>query len=102
MYKTSDSNIIEFLNKIGLDIWANKEDLDSIKPMISGGQKQRIAILRAILANTPILILDEATSALDSFNDQQTMALITELCKTKTIMYISHKTIPDNFRLIPI
>ena len=79
---------------MGLSMWATHGELFSVKPMVSGGQRQRIALIRAILANTPIVFLDEATSAMDAFSDQRILGFLMDLWRDKTLIYISHKPLP--------
>ncbi len=57
----------------------------------SGGQRQRLALARALLHNSPVYIFDEATSNIDVESENDIMALVHELAKTKTIILISHR-----------
>lgn len=58
---------------------------------LSGGQCQRIALARALLHNTPVYIFDEATSNIDVESENDIMAQIYNLAKTKTVILISHR-----------
>lgn len=58
---------------------------------LSGGQCQRLALARALLHNTPIYIFDEATSNIDVESENEIMAQIYTLAKTKTVILISHR-----------
>lgn len=58
---------------------------------LSGGQCQRLALARAILHNSPIYIFDEATSNIDVESENDIMAQIYSLAKTKTVILISHR-----------
>ncbi len=57
----------------------------------SGGQRQRLALARALLHDSPVYIFDEATSNIDIESENDIMALIHELAKTKTVILISHR-----------
>ncbi len=57
----------------------------------SGGQRQRLALARALLHDSPVYIFDEATSNIDVESENDIMALMHELAKTKTIILISHR-----------
>ena len=52
---------------------------------------QRLAVARALLHNTPIYIFDEATSNIDVESENDIMAEIHRLAKTKTVLLISHR-----------
>lgn len=58
---------------------------------LSGGQCQRLALARALLHNTPVYIFDEATSNIDVESENDIMAQIYSLAKTKTVILISHR-----------
>ncbi len=57
----------------------------------SGGQRQRLALARALLHDSPVYIFDEATSNIDVESENDIMALVHELAKTKTVILISHR-----------
>ena len=58
---------------------------------LSGGQCQRLALARALLHDSPIYIFDEATSNIDVESENDIMAEIHRLAKTKTVILISHR-----------
>ena len=58
---------------------------------LSGGQRQRLALARALLHDTPLYIFDEATSNIDVESENEIMAQIHRLAKTKTVILISHR-----------
>lgn len=58
---------------------------------LSGGQRQRLALARALLHDSPVYIFDEATSNIDVESENDMMALIRALAKTKTVIMISHR-----------
>ena len=58
---------------------------------LSGGQCQRLALARALLHNSPMYIFDEATSNIDVESENDIMAEIHRLAKTKTVILISHR-----------
>ena len=58
---------------------------------LSGGQCQRLALARALLHDSPVYIFDEATSNIDVESENDIMAEIHTLAKTKTVILISHR-----------
>ena len=59
----------------------------------SGGQCQRLALARALLHDSPIYIFDEATSNIDVESEDDIMAQIYAIAKTKTVILISHRLV---------
>ena len=70
----------------GLDTMLNEKASN-----LSGGQCQRLALARALLHNSPLYIFDEATSNIDVESENDIMAQIHALAKTKTVILISHR-----------
>ncbi len=64
---------------------------------LSGGQRKRILIARAILENPYIMIFDEATANLDPESEALVLDSIKKLSKNRIIIFISHKTLPQDF-----
>ncbi|MBQ7841276.1 MAG: ABC transporter ATP-binding protein/permease [Lachnospiraceae bacterium] len=58
---------------------------------LSGGQCQRLAMARALLHDSRIYIFDEATSNIDVESENDIMAEILRLARTKTVILISHR-----------
>ena len=58
---------------------------------LSGGQCQRLAMARALLHDSPVYIFDEATSNIDVESENDIMAEIHKLARTKTVLLISHR-----------
>jgi len=64
--------------------------LDKKIEQLSRGYKQRVGLAAALLGNPSILILDEPTLGLDPVEQEKIRALITELAKTKIIVFSTH------------
>ena len=58
---------------------------------LSGGQCQRLALARALLHDSPVYIFDESTSNIDVESENDIIAQIHQLAKTKTVILISHR-----------
>lgn len=79
--------LAEFLKgEKGLDTMLNERASN-----LSGGQCQRLALARALLHDSPVYIFDEATSNIDVESENDIMAQIYALAKTKTVILISHR-----------
>ena len=80
-------NLADFLrSEKGLDTLLNEKASN-----LSGGQCQRLALARALLHDSPVYIFDEATSNIDVESENDIMAQIHILAKTKTVILISHR-----------
>lgn len=67
------------------------EYLDTPIERLSAGERQRGAILRALMADVPILLLDEPTAALDTGNVRTLLELLLELrAEGRTILVTTH------------
>ena len=60
---------------------------------LSGGQCQRLALARALLHDSPVYIFDEATSNIDVESENDIMAQIHALAKSRTVILISHRLV---------
>lgn len=93
---TDDAALWTVLEKVRLaDFLRAGQGLDTLLAEkganLSGGQCQRLALARALLHDSPIYIFDEATSNIDVESENDIMALIRELARTKTVILISHR-----------
>ena len=83
--KEARMEAIKYLDAVGL--------LDSAQlypDEISGGMAQRVAIVRALIRNTPILLMDEPFSALDNTTKNAMLLLLSDLCRDKTLIIVTH------------
>jgi len=63
------------------------EDSDNV----SAGEKQLLTIVRAMVANPPMMILDEATSNVDTRTEQLIQEAFQKLTKGRTSFVIAHR-----------
>lgn len=82
-------NLLDFVEKSGGLDFVLLEKASNL----SGGQKQRLSLARALLHDTPIYIFDEATSNVDVESENDIMAVVRKLAKTKTVLLISHRLV---------
>ena len=57
---------------------------------LSGGMCRRVAILRALLADSQLLILDEPFQGLDTDTRERVMSRTRLLMKGKTVIFVTH------------
>ncbi len=94
--EATDSELETVLTKVNLldFVQANgglNYQLTEAASNLSGGQRQRLALARALLLNPQVFIFDEATSSIDVESEEDIMAVIRELAKSKIIILISHR-----------
>ena len=65
---------------------------------LSGGMKRRVAILRALLADSELLVMDEPFKALDAETRRRMLDLIRPRIVGKTVLIVTHS--PDEAALL--
>ena len=94
--QASDTELWQVLERVNLAGFMRSENgLDTMlqekAANLSGGQCQRLALARALLHDSPVYIFDEATSNIDVESENDIMAEIHRLAKSKTVILISHR-----------
>ncbi len=74
----------------GLDTYLTKQ-FDMNGQELSGGEWQKIAIARAFLHPSKCVIMDEPTSALDPEAEYAMFEALSNICKGKIAVFISHR-----------
>ena len=74
----------------GVDTILTKEFAED-GAVLSGGEYQKIAIARVFAKPCDIAIMDEPSSALDPIAEYKMYKAMTEACKDKTVIFISHR-----------
>lgn len=97
----SDEKINEALNAVGLleKVNAMEFGLDTIMTkefeengvVFSGGELQKLAIARAYVQGFEVGIFDEPSSALDPVSEYKLFEEMMNICKGKTLIFISHR-----------
>ena len=75
----------ELLVRLGLEKQMKKKPYE-----LSGGQCQRVAVARALINEPKVLFADEITASLDHVAADTVMALIEEVRKETTILFVTH------------
>ena len=88
--RAARTRTLALLEEVGIPDPATK--IDAYPSQMSGGQQQRVMIAMAIACEPRLLIADEPTTALDVTIQQQIMALIARLQKTRrmAVLFITH------------
>lgn len=91
-----DKALWEVLGRVNLADFLRSEDgldtkLSEKAANLSGGQCQRLALARALLHDSPVYIFDEATSNIDVESENDILAEIHRLAKSRTVLMISHR-----------
>lgn len=73
------------LNAVGLADYA-----DSTPDAISGGQQRRVALVRALAADSELLLLDEPFTGLDEETKTLVLPLIREAASTRPVVLVTH------------
>ncbi|WP_413102151.1 thiol reductant ABC exporter subunit CydD [Streptomyces sp. Inha503] len=58
---------------------------------LSAGQRQRIALVRAFLADRPVLLLDEPTANLDGETEASVVGAVRRLAEGRTVLLVVHR-----------
>jgi ATP-binding cassette subfamily B protein len=58
---------------------------------LSGGQKQRTAIARAVVIDPRILILDDSLSAVDTYTEEEILARLGGVMRSRTSIIVAHR-----------
>lgn len=97
-----DKDLLDILNQVELTHWLHNlpNGLDTLMgehPPLSGGEAQRLALARILLQQADIVLLDEPTAHLTKQQHTQLAELINRLCLTQTVIWASHKSLPDDW-----
>lgn len=91
----SDARLAQTLERVGLAKLLEDSGLNSWLGeggrQLSGGELRRLAIARALLHDAPVMLLDEPTEGLDATTESQTLDLLAEVMREKTVLMVTHR-----------
>ena len=84
-----DKDAVHLLNMVGLE---SEAYLHRYPDELSGGQKQRVGVVRALMADPPVILMDEPFSALDPISREKLQDDLIHLQSEikKTIIFVTH------------
>lgn len=84
-----DAQVDRLLNMVGLSA---EEYKDRYPSELSGGQQQRVGVVRALMADPPVILMDEPFSALDPLSREKLQDDLIRLQSEihKTIVFVTH------------
>lgn len=99
--KADEEKVIYALKKSGVyeKIITLKNTIDTVLTrefddegvVLSGGEAQKVAIARAFAKDYEVAVFDEPSSALDPIAEYKLYESMMEVCKDKTVIFISHR-----------
>jgi NitT/TauT family transport system ATP-binding protein len=81
----SEQRIEKELKQVGIEDYADKTVNN-----FSGGMRRRVAIVRAVLANSDIILLDEPFKGLDELLKNQVIDYVKQKTVGKTVILVTH------------
>ena len=101
-FTVKEEDLWQQLERVGLTGWAQSlpQQLDTPMgehPPLSGGQAQRLCLARVLLMDAEIIFLDEPTAHLTEQQHNALTALICGLLHDKTVIWASHKSLPETW-----
>ena len=104
--KISDTDVKKAAELTGLaktiEALPNQYDTICTQDLFSQGQWQLLSIARAAAAEPEILLLDEITANLDAETEKMVLNALQRVSKNRTVISISHRTMAETGRVIPI
>ncbi|RXK18009.1 ABC transporter ATP-binding protein [Macrococcus sp. DPC7161] len=87
--KKIEDEVNRLLNMVGLDAETYK---NRYPDELSGGQQQRVGVVRALMADPPLVLMDEPFSALDPISREKLQDDLLKLQNEihKTIVFVTH------------
>ena len=98
----SDTEILRVLTLLELSAISLDEVIGEFGRPLSGGEAKRLGVARALLSNAPIVLLDEPTEHLDHQLAERLETRITEECRDRSLIVITHSGWSKSTRMVAI
>jgi thiol reductant ABC exporter CydC subunit len=98
----SDTEIQRVLTLFELSAISLDEVVGEFGRPLSGGEAKRLGVARALLSNAPIVLLDEPTEHLDHQLAERLETRITEECRNRSLIVITHSGWSKSTRTVAI
>ena len=85
-----DSQMQQMLSLLELDVISLDEVIGEFGRPLSGGEAKRVGVARALLSLAPVVLLDEPTEHLDRELAERLEVRITDECRDKSLIVITH------------
>ena len=100
--EADDSELRRILELLELNAISLDEVIGEFGRPLSGGEAKRLGVARALLSKAPIVVLDEPTEHLDHQLAARLEARITEECREKSLIVITHSGWAKSTRTVAI
>ena len=100
--EASDTEIERILLLLELNAISLDEIIGEFGRPLSGGEAKRVGVARALLSQAPICLLDEPTEHLDHNLAQRLETRITEECRNRSLIVITHSGWSKSTRSVAI
>lgn len=83
--RVSEAAILKALAAVGLDA-------DARRPVreLSGGMQRRVALVRALMADSPLVVMDEPFKGLDAQTRSEAIAFVRRMLAGRTALIVTH------------
>jgi ATP-binding cassette subfamily C protein CydC len=100
--EASDLEIQRILSLLELNAISLDEVIGEFGRPLSGGEAKRVGVARALLSQAPICLLDEPTEHLDHNLAKRLETRITEECRNRSLIVITHSGWSKSTRTVTI
>jgi ABC-type bacteriocin/lantibiotic exporter with double-glycine peptidase domain len=85
-----EGEVRRYVQRLGIEAGFLDKPVGKNGMSLSGGQRQLVWCLRVFFKNPEILIMDEPTSSMDNESKDKLLAVLSDLMKRRTVIFVSH------------